>query len=233
MVSTLSLQLYHTGFAFSRLIQSSPFSLSTFPFHKWIKQRYLLHWFLQCVRRLFEERDSVHGYNGLRYFTTIVAVIIRTAFEFRKKIAWKVLALLSSAVAAIANTYWDIVVDWGLLQKRSKNLFLRDKLIVPHKNVYFVAMVMYKLARIRTSFSTFLIPYDSPLSDSITGFGYFSQICLATTCLDSRCAFTTWEDGINSIFVPRNSSARVVELLQVNLAFPYTRYTSYVINLRG
>ncbi|XP_057777186.1 phosphate transporter PHO1 homolog 10-like isoform X3 [Salvia miltiorrhiza] len=103
--------------------------------------------FLQCVRRLFEERDSVHGYNGLRYFTTIVAVVIRTAFEFRKKIAWKVLALLSSAVAAIANTYWDIVVDWGLLQRRSKNLFLRDKLIVPHKNVYFVAMVLDILLR--------------------------------------------------------------------------------------
>ncbi|KAH6824863.1 EXS family protein [Perilla frutescens var. hirtella] len=98
--------------------------------------------FLQCVRRLFEEKDFVHGYNGLRYFTTIVAVVIRTAFEFRKKIAWKVLALLSSAVAALANTYWDIVIDWGLLQRRSKNLFLRDKLIVPHKNVYFLAMVL-------------------------------------------------------------------------------------------
>ncbi|KAL1551058.1 phosphate transporter PHO1 10-like isoform X1 [Salvia divinorum] len=98
--------------------------------------------FLQCVRRLFEERESVHVYNGLRYFTTIVAVVIRTAFEFRKKIVWKVLALLSSAVAAIANTYWDIVVDWGLLQRHSKNLFLRDKLIIPHKNVYFVAIVL-------------------------------------------------------------------------------------------
>lgn len=90
---------------------------------------------------MFEERDFYHGYNGLRYFITIVAVVIRTAFEQRKNTVWKVLALLSSAIAAIANTYWDIVVDWGLLQRRSKNLFLRDKLLVSNRNVYFVAMV--------------------------------------------------------------------------------------------
>lgn len=111
---------------------------------------------------MFEEKDFVHGYNGLRYFTTIVAVIIRTAFEFRRKIAWKVLALMSSALAAIANTYWDIVVDWGLLQRRSKNLFLRDKLVVPHKNVYFVAMVTYNLIRGTNSSFVFHILFDIP-----------------------------------------------------------------------
>ncbi|KAL3819342.1 hypothetical protein ACJIZ3_005247 [Penstemon smallii] len=103
--------------------------------------------FLQCVRRLFEEKDSAHGYNGLRYFLTIVAVVVRTAFERRKNTTWKVLAIVSSAIATIMNTYWDIVVDWGLLQRKSKNLFLRDKLIVSHKSVYFVAMVFDVLLR--------------------------------------------------------------------------------------
>ncbi|XP_011075648.1 phosphate transporter PHO1 homolog 10 [Sesamum indicum] len=98
--------------------------------------------FLQCIRRLFEERDFAHGYNGLRYFLTIIAVVIRTAFELRKKVAWKLFALVSSAIAAIANTYWDIVVDWGLLQRKSENLFLRDKLLITHKSVYFTAMVL-------------------------------------------------------------------------------------------
>ncbi|PIN13288.1 putative small molecule transporter [Handroanthus impetiginosus] len=103
--------------------------------------------FLQCVRRLFEERDSAHGYNGLRYFLTIVAVIIRTAFELRKKIEWEVLALVSSVIATIGNTYWDIFVDWGLLQRKSKILFLREKSLISHKNVYFVAMVLDILLR--------------------------------------------------------------------------------------
>ena len=86
-----------------------------------------------------------HLFNGLKYFSTIVAVIIRTVYELKKgKTSWMVLALLSSAFATMMNTYWDIVVDWGLLQKKSKNRFLRDRLLVSHKSIYFAAMVIVK-----------------------------------------------------------------------------------------
>lgn len=222
MLSILSLQLYHTGFAFFRFRAH----LSLYPTLFSIILSYVTHGInnsificpsLQCVRRLFEERESVHAYNGLRYFTTIVAVLIRTAFEFRKKIVWKVLALLSSAVAAIANTYWDIVVDWGLLQRQSKKIFLRDKLIIPHKKVYFVAMV--NITRTHTFFSPSSYLLIHIFFDSLhTGCGYFSEIRLAAACLDSWRAFATWENGVNNIFMPRNSAARVMELLQVNVA---------------
>lgn len=83
----------------------------------------------------------MHGYNGLKYFLTIIAVLIRSAFELRKGIKLKVLALISSAIAALMNTHYDIMVDWGLLQRKSKNFGLRDKLLVSHKSVYFAAMV--------------------------------------------------------------------------------------------
>lgn len=103
--------------------------------------------FFQCVRRLFEEKESVHAINGFRYFLTIVAVAIRTAFELKKTTTWKVLAFVSSIFAIMFNTYWDIFVDWGLIQKNSKNLFLRDKLLVSHKSVYFTAMVLDVILR--------------------------------------------------------------------------------------
>jgi hypothetical protein len=90
---------------------------------------------------LCEEKDAVHGYNGLKYFLTIIAVLIRTAYELKKGRTWMVFALISSAVAVIVNTYWDIAVDWGLLRRKSKNAFLRDKLVISHKSVYFAAMV--------------------------------------------------------------------------------------------
>ncbi|CAI9756189.1 unnamed protein product [Fraxinus pennsylvanica] len=95
-----------------------------------------------CVRRLFEEEDIAHGYNGLRYFLTIVAVVIRTAFELKKQLTWQVLALVSSVIATMFNTYWDVFVNWGLLQIKSKNLFLREKLLVSRKSVYFAAMII-------------------------------------------------------------------------------------------
>ncbi|XP_034690475.1 phosphate transporter PHO1 homolog 3-like [Vitis riparia] len=102
---------------------------------------------LQCLRRLFEEKDLIQGYNGLKYFLTIVAVSLRTAYSLNKGMRWRIVAWISSAIAAIANTYWDLVFDWGLLQKHAKNRWLRDKLLVPHKSVYFGAMVLNVLLR--------------------------------------------------------------------------------------
>ncbi|XP_077213672.1 phosphate transporter PHO1 homolog 3-like isoform X2 [Tasmannia lanceolata] len=103
--------------------------------------------FMQCIRRMLEEKDAMQGYNGLKYFSTIVAVVMRTAFGQYKGMFWKVMAGITSAIATIFSTYWDVVLDWGLLQRRSKNRWLRDKLLVPHKSVYFAAMVLDVLLR--------------------------------------------------------------------------------------
>ncbi|KAE8719793.1 Phosphate transporter PHO1-like protein 5 [Hibiscus syriacus] len=103
--------------------------------------------FLQCLRRLFEEKDALQGLNGLKYFLTIVAVCLRTAYSINKGIGWRIIAWIVSAIAAIFCTYWDLVYDWGLLNRDSKNFLLRDKLLVPHKKVYFGAMGLNVLLR--------------------------------------------------------------------------------------
>ncbi|KAK9920111.1 hypothetical protein M0R45_028672 [Rubus argutus] len=68
---------------------------------------------LQCIRRLFEEKDPYQGYNRLKYFFTIVAVSMRTAYSLNKE----------------------------------TNSWLRDKLLIPYKSVYFGAMVLNVLLR--------------------------------------------------------------------------------------
>ncbi|XP_050373010.1 phosphate transporter PHO1 homolog 3-like [Argentina anserina] len=103
--------------------------------------------FLQCIRRLFEEKDAQQGYNGLKYFLTVVAVGMRTAYSLNKDVNWKILAGIISIVSAGFCTYWDIVIDWGLLQRNSRNRWLRDKLLVPYKSVYFAAIVLNVLLR--------------------------------------------------------------------------------------
>ena len=113
-------------------IASFLFLLSAFKFSDLI---------LQCLRRLLEDRSSMHAFNGLKYFSTIVAVVTRTGHEQRWGPIWQIMAAASSGVATIVNTYWDIVIDWGLLRRNSKNPWLREKLLVPNKNVYFVAIV--------------------------------------------------------------------------------------------
>ncbi|CAH2045645.1 unnamed protein product [Thlaspi arvense] len=106
---------------------------------------------LQCMRRMFEERSLEQGYNGVKYLLTIVAVCLRTAYGSDRyknhKFLLQVLAGVASVLAAVFCTYWDFVHDWGLLNRKSKNRWLRDKLLVPHQRVYFIAMILNVVLR--------------------------------------------------------------------------------------
>ncbi|RZC80988.1 hypothetical protein C5167_043568 [Papaver somniferum] len=115
----------------------------------------------QCLRRLFEEKDAMQGYNAVKYFSTIVAVAIRAAHKLNNTTAWFTLAVLSSVISALISTYWDLVLDWGLFQKNSKNRYLRDKLLIPQQNVYFGAIalnILLRFAWLQTVFN-FKLPF--------------------------------------------------------------------------
>ncbi|KAK1552999.1 hypothetical protein Q3G72_026958 [Acer saccharum] len=103
---------------------------------------------LQCLRRMFEEKDAMQGWNGLKYFITIVAVCMRTALLLdNKNLGWIITSWIFSVAAAVVGTYWDLVYDWGLLNRKSKNRWLRDKLLVPEKKIYFIAIALNILLR--------------------------------------------------------------------------------------
>ncbi|TYK00649.1 phosphate transporter PHO1-like protein 9-like isoform X2 [Cucumis melo var. makuwa] len=103
---------------------------------------------LQCLRRLIEEKDARHVFNGLKYFSTVIAVAMRTGNDLNMGMTWRTLAIVSSVIATISGTYWDIVCDWGLLRRNSRNPWLRDKLVISNKSVYFVAIVLNILLRL-------------------------------------------------------------------------------------
>ena len=100
---------------------------------------------LQCIRRLVEEKDKMNGLNALKYLSTILAVAARTIFETKRGTYWLTVAVTTSTIATLFNTYWDIFRDWGLMNRNSKNPWLRDKLLIPYKSIYFVAMVKARI----------------------------------------------------------------------------------------
>ncbi|CAH1421021.1 unnamed protein product [Lactuca virosa] len=117
---------------------------------------------LQCLRRLCEGKDSTQALNAFKYFSIIVAVVARTIQTQMltrinqaeipqldgKYMTIKYIALATSIFATIFATYWDLVMDWGLLCRYSENPWLRDKLILPKKSIYFIAMVLNVLLRL-------------------------------------------------------------------------------------
>ncbi|RZC72352.1 hypothetical protein C5167_035530 [Papaver somniferum] len=90
---------------------------------------------------------ALRGINGFKYLSIVLSVSIVTAHSKRHTMGLYVMAWISAISAAVVSIYWDIVFDWGLLQKNSKNPWLRDKLLVPHKSVYFGIMIMDVLLR--------------------------------------------------------------------------------------
>ena len=124
----------------------------------------------------------MQGYNGIKYFLTIVAVSVRTAYSINKGLSWKVVAWVSSIMAAIFGTYWDLVIDWGLLQRNSKNPWLRDKLLIPYQSVYFAAIVSYNHKRKKQLWLYLPFLYGYWLIFKFAGHEYLAEICLATNC---------------------------------------------------
>ncbi|CAN8253640.1 unnamed protein product [Cochlearia groenlandica] len=109
--------------------------------------------FLQCMRRVFEDRNKEQVYNSLKYMLIVVAVCLGMAYEVDqgekdRQILWRILGGVASAMAVVYCTYWDLVYDWGLLNRTSKNPWLRDNLLVPYKEVYFIAMIMNVVLRL-------------------------------------------------------------------------------------
>ncbi|KAK9067212.1 hypothetical protein SSX86_014538 [Deinandra increscens subsp. villosa] len=103
---------------------------------------------LQCLRRFFEGSDSTQAMNGLKYLSTIVAVVSRAVYTQTRGTPLRVIAASTSGIATVFSTYWDIVMDWGLLCKNSENPWLRDNLILPNRSVYFIAMVVNVILRL-------------------------------------------------------------------------------------
>ncbi|KAJ0558142.1 hypothetical protein HanOQP8_Chr07g0260641 [Helianthus annuus] len=117
---------------------------------------------MQCLRRLLDGEDSSQAVNGLKYLSTIAAVIARTFYAQKKGLTLKLVAAFTSVVATVYNTYWDLVCDWGLLRRNSENPWLRDKLLLPHRWLYFLAMlvnVILRLAWMQTVFDFHEAPF--------------------------------------------------------------------------
>lgn len=98
--------------------------------------------FPQCWRRYLKEgRESTHVWNAGKYLSAMLAVTVRLWYLNSASTAGLVLGVMAAAVATAYQAYWDVVVDWGLLQRHARRPWLRDRLLVKQQSLYFLAMV--------------------------------------------------------------------------------------------
>jgi hypothetical protein len=98
--------------------------------------------FSQCIRRYYDTRLVFpHLVNAGKYATTIITIWLSAAQNItdndNTRNAWIVFLI----VATCYSYSWDVIMDWGFFQRKSKNFLLRDELIYSWKWVYYFAII--------------------------------------------------------------------------------------------
>ncbi|KAJ8038923.1 Xenotropic and polytropic retrovirus receptor 1-like [Holothuria leucospilota] len=102
--------------------------------------------FAQCVRRYYDSRLAFpHLVNAGKYSTTFFVVVFSSLcaemkYETRWENPFQYLWLISVFASSCYTLTWDIKMDWGLLEGRPPNRFLREEVIYT-EIVYYLAVV--------------------------------------------------------------------------------------------
>ncbi|KAM9969632.1 hypothetical protein ACTFIR_001468 [Dictyostelium discoideum] len=97
----------------------------------------------QCLRVYYDNNENKSQlFNALKYFMGLVVLFFSNLYHNKDngevyKIYWISFAMIST----IFSTYWDIVKDWGLFSKSSKNYLLRDQLLFIYKPFYYHSII--------------------------------------------------------------------------------------------
>lgn len=97
---------------------------------------------MQCLRRYLEEQDTNQLANAGKYVSAMVAAAVRFKYSATPTPFWCWMVIISSSGATIYQLFWDFVKDWGFFTPKSKNLWLRDDLILKNKSIYYVSMIV-------------------------------------------------------------------------------------------
>ncbi|KAJ0966511.1 hypothetical protein J5N97_023428 [Dioscorea zingiberensis] len=124
---------------------------------------------MQCARRYIEEGyDMNHLANAGKYISAMLAAAIRWKYAVAPTPSLLATVIISSTMATLYQLYWDFVKDWGLFNLTSKNLLLRDNLILQNKTIYYVSMMfnlVLRLAWIESVLKLSLGPVENKMVD--------------------------------------------------------------------
>lgn len=103
----------------------------------------LLKFRYKCARRWYDDHDVNHLANMGKYVSAIAAVGARVTYSRESNHLWFAMVLITSVVATCYQLYWDFIKDWGLLNPKSRNPWLRDDLVLKRKSIYYISIVSF------------------------------------------------------------------------------------------
>ncbi|KAJ2747846.1 Signal transduction protein [Coemansia sp. BCRC 34301] len=97
---------------------------------------------LQCIRRYVDSGDAFpHLANGAKYSSTIVTIWLASANRIVGGTGWRSVWVASAIANSCFTSLWDLLMDWGLFETRTKHRFLRSELKFERTWMYYAAIV--------------------------------------------------------------------------------------------
>ncbi|KND02878.1 uncharacterized protein SPPG_01959 [Spizellomyces punctatus DAOM BR117] len=130
MFVSMQILVCTTFHQFDRLADHCEFSHSwVVPFITAIPATWRL---LQCLRRYYDNR-LVHPHltNAVKYCLSLSVVFISAAARINGSTVARVFWILSAIFASMYAYAWDVLYDWGLLQKNKYHKYLRKVIVYP------------------------------------------------------------------------------------------------------
>ncbi|XP_044410039.1 phosphate transporter PHO1-2-like isoform X1 [Triticum aestivum] len=158
---------------------------------------------MQCLRRYLEEHDVNQLANAGKYVSAMVAAAVRLKYKATPTPFWVWMVLITSTGTTVYQLYWDFVKDWGFFTPKSKNLWLRDDLILKNKFTYYVSMVLYFVQLI---FSMTLVQKGAAFGALI-----FSQMQMLNLVLR-----LSWTKSVMKISITKNET-RLLDFSRASL----------------
>ena len=112
--------------------------------------------FLQCLRRYMDTGDWFpHLANMLKYSFTTLYYCLLSVYRIDNRERNRIPFIIFAAINTLYTSSWDIMMDWSLLQRGSKNKLLRDNLFFKRPIYYYCAMVIDVILRFQWIFYAF------------------------------------------------------------------------------
>ena len=102
---------------------------------------------LQCLRRFKDTQIKLNLLNALKYSLALLLIILRAFLFNNKNNNYQIiisLHVLLMFISTMFSLYWDLVMDFGLLQSaKLSSLLLRDQLVVFSSNFFYYYVISF------------------------------------------------------------------------------------------
>ncbi|EMR10502.1 hypothetical protein PNEG_01213 [Pneumocystis murina B123] len=104
--------------------------------------------FLQCLRRYYDSKHVFpHLINAGKYTCAILTYTFFSIWKINSHSKWRVIYIIFASINSIYTSFWDLFIDFSLMQLYAEHPLLRNNLIFKHYWIYYLIIIFDPILR--------------------------------------------------------------------------------------